>query len=61
MNARDPDLGKRARPLCEALAEKYFADRYPGFDREDENWPELLRTAADIRAMLEIVEGRVGG
>jgi HEPN domain-containing protein len=40
--ARKSDLLPLAEPLCDALAEVYFADRYPGFDLEDPDWPALL-------------------
>ncbi len=59
LDARGYDLVSAARPLCESLAERYFADRYPGFDVVDEDWPHLIRTAAGIRSILEIVERRV--
>ena len=57
----DVDLADRVRPLCEALAERYFADRYPGFDLEDADWPALRGQAEEVAAVLAIVRERVEG
>ncbi|MDD2706568.1 MAG: HEPN domain-containing protein [Verrucomicrobiae bacterium] len=59
MRARGSDLTERIRPLCEFLAERYFTDRYPGFDLEDENWGALSVQADEIAALLKIVKGRI--
>jgi HEPN domain-containing protein len=59
LQARGSDLVDRLRPLCEDLAERYFTDRYPGFDREDEDWPKLRRQGDEITALLGIVRERV--
>ena len=56
---RDPLLADRFQPLCEELAERYFTDRYPGFDLEDEDWPRLRRQADQIAGLLETVNKRV--
>jgi len=56
---RDPRLADRFQPLCEELAERYFTDRYPGFDLEDEDWPRLRRQADQIADLLETVNKRV--
>jgi hypothetical protein len=42
-----------------ALAEVYFADRYPGFDLEDPDWPVLRRRVAELDALLQKVQQRV--
>jgi HEPN domain-containing protein len=39
--ARNSELIPLIRPLCTALAEAYFSDRYPGFDLEEADWPDL--------------------
>ncbi|MGA2977746.1 MAG: hypothetical protein ABSF77_20795 [Spirochaetia bacterium] len=57
---RDAQLADRFQPLCEELAGRYFTDRYPGFDLEDEDWPRLRRLADQIAVLLEIVKGRIG-
>jgi len=59
LRARGSDLTDRIRPLCEALAEKYMVDRYPGFDLEDEDWPTLRRQAEEIGALLDTVKSRI--
>lgn len=59
LQARDSDLMERIKPLCEELAERYFTDRYPGFDLEDEDWPTLARQADEIAKLLDIVKKRV--
>ena len=61
LRARGSDLTERIRPLCESLAEKYFTDRYPGFDLEDPDWPELRRQAEQIGGLLAVVKERVDG
>jgi HEPN domain-containing protein len=40
-----------AEPLCDALAEFYFSNRYPGFDLDDPDWP-LLRSQVELVAAL---------
>ena len=59
LQARQSDLIERVRPLCEDLAERYFSDRYPGFDLEDEDWPALRRQAEAISALLDLVKSRI--
>ena len=44
MQARGSDLVAQVEPLCDALAEVYFTDRYPGFD--------LDRAASSLREIL---------
>ena len=44
--ARDSGISEAVAPLCAALAEAYFTDRYPGFDLDDPDWP-TLRTQLD--------------
>lgn len=56
---RDPQMADRIQSLCEDLAERYFTDRYPGFDLEDEDWPKLRRQAAEIAALLDTVKQRI--
>lgn len=60
LQARKSDLTEQIRPLCETLAERYFTDRYPGFDLEDENWPERRRQADAITELLLTVKKRTG-
>ena len=57
---RDPLLADSFQPLCEELAERYFTDRYPGFDLEDEDWPRIRRQADQIVGLLETVRKRIG-
>lgn len=59
IQARDADLGESIRPHCESLAERYFADRYPGFDLEDPNWPALRSRAEEIAQLLTLIKQRV--
>jgi HEPN domain-containing protein len=59
LRERDPGLADRFQPLCEELAERYFTDRYPGFDLEDEDWPRLRRQADQIADLLATVNKRV--
>jgi len=59
LQARGSDLAATVRPLCNALAEVYFSHRYPGFDLEEENWPELDGWVAQIAVLLTTVQGRL--
>jgi len=59
LRARSSDLAERVRPLCESLAERYFADRYPGFDLEDADWPALRSQAEEVASLLTTVRERV--
>jgi len=59
LQARNSDLIAQVRPLCEELAERYFTDRYPGFDLEDEDWPKLRDQAAQIGTLLNLIKGRI--
>jgi HEPN domain-containing protein len=53
------DLVAQARPLCTTLAEVYFSDRYPGFDLDDPDWPDLRTKLAQISSLWERVKARV--
>lgn len=59
--ARKSDLVPAVKPLCAALAEVYFSDRYPGFDLPDEDWHDLRAKLAQISLLMEKVRSRVGG
>ena len=41
LRERGSDLVVSAQPLVSVLTEAYFTDRYPGFDLDDPDWPEL--------------------
>lgn len=56
---RDPELSDRVQPLCENMAEKYFTDRYPGFDLQDPDWPVLRAQIEEISRFLAIVKERL--
>ena len=53
------DLLPIAKPLCNALAEVYFTDRYPGFDLEEPDWPAFRRQLAAVASLAEAVQRRV--
>ena len=59
LQARGSELAADVRPLATALAERYFADRYPGFDLEDPDWPTLRRQLTEIDALLHKVKNRL--
>ena len=48
-----PDLLAQAEPLALGMAETYFRERYPGFDLEEPDWP-------DLRAKIQSVEKLMG-
>jgi HEPN domain-containing protein len=59
LRARKSDLIARIRPLCEALAEKYFTESYPGSDLDDANWPALRAQIEAVAKVEAIVKERV--
>jgi HEPN domain-containing protein len=58
---RQSDLLPRIEPLCDALVQVYFTDRYPGFDLDEPDWPKLRRQVEDVTALLATVKSRVAG
>ena len=55
-----PEIAVIAQPECEALADAYFAERYPGFDLDDPEWPTLVINLASVRRILEMVDRQSG-
>jgi HEPN domain-containing protein len=58
---RKSDLVQSAETLCDALAEAYFSDRYPGFDLEDPDWPVLNEQVEAVSRLLATVQSRIAG
>ncbi len=56
---RKSDLLPEAEPLCDALAQAYFTDRYPGFDLDDPDWPKLRPQVEAVSALLQSVKSRL--
>ena len=56
---RNSDLLPEIEPLCDALVQVYFTDRYPGFDLDDPDWPKLRAQVAGVTALLETVKSRL--
>ena len=48
-----------ARPLSRAFAGVYYTDRYPGFDLDDPDWPELRAQLTQVEALFAAVEANV--
>ena len=61
LQARGSDLTTPARPLCNALAEVYFSDRYPGFDLADPDWPDFRQKLQAVSGLLDVVKSRLAG
>jgi HEPN domain-containing protein len=59
LTKRKADLAAPAAPLCTALAEVYFTDRYPGFDLDDPDWPALRTLVEQVAALLATVKSRL--
>lgn len=59
LRERDSDLVDSAQPLVNALTEAYFIERYPGFDLDDPDWPELRQQLDQVGKLLETVKARV--
>jgi HEPN domain-containing protein len=53
------DIYSDCEDLCDSLAERYFSDRYPGFDIDDADWTILRKQAEEIRALLQKVKSRL--
>lgn len=53
------DLTQKVKPLCEFFAERYYRDRYPGFDLEDPDWPQLNRQIDEVGAVFNSVKSRL--
>lgn len=56
---RNSDLIPTVEPLCDALVQVYFTDRYPGFDLDDPDWPKLRAQVEGVTALLESVKSRL--
>ena len=61
LQARNSPLLPEILPLCDALADRYYAGRYPGYDLEDSDWPALRKRAEQVAALLLKVKARVQG
>ena len=59
LRLRDSELAESCKSLCADLAEKYFTDRYPGFDIEDPNWPDFLLKLDAVNKLYNTVRSRV--
>lgn len=59
MVERGSDVAHPAKLLCERLSEAYFVDRYPGFEVDDADWPNLRADVIQVEALLGTVEARV--
>ena len=60
LRVRSPDLFIEAKPLCEAFAQVYFTDRYPGFDLADPDWPGFRAHVTAVERLAAEVKKRVG-
>ena len=59
LRERRSDLVESAKPLVDALTEVYFTNRYPGFDLDDPDWPDLRAKLDAVTRLLETVKARV--
>jgi len=59
--ARRSDLVSTLETLCDSLTDAYFADRYPGFDHDDPDWPLLNQQLEAVTKLLTTVQGRTSG
>jgi HEPN domain-containing protein len=48
-------LAATVLPVCQALVDVYFTDRYPGFDLDEPDWPALRLQVEEITALLAAV------
>ena len=56
---RDVDTAREAQGLAEALTETYTAERYPGFDLDDPDWPTVAERLSGVSALLDKVRDRI--
>ena len=56
---RNSNLVATATPLCDALVDVYFTDRYPGFDLDDPDWPKLRAQVEEVEALLQTIKSRL--
>jgi HEPN domain-containing protein len=56
---RNSDRVPVVEPLCDALAQVYFIDRYPGFDLDDPDWPKLRAQVEGVTSLLATVKSRL--
>lgn len=56
---RNSNLVPTVEPLCDALVQVYFTDRYPGFDLDDPDWPRLRAQVEQVMALLQSVKSRL--
>ena len=59
LEALKSDLVGQVDPLCGALTEVYFTDRYPGFDVEDPDWPDFNAKLEQVKQLFRDVKYRV--
>ena len=59
LQERGSDLVTIVAPMVVELTEAYFADRYPGFDLDDPDWPALTKQMEVVRQLLRLVHGRI--
>ena len=59
LEERKSDLAAQFEPLCDALAEAYFTNRYPGFDLDDPDWPAFRAQVEQVVALHAAVQARV--
>ncbi len=55
----DSVLADTVQVPCEALAEAYFWERYPGFDLDDPDWSGFAVHLQNVGAFLNEVAGRL--
>ncbi len=56
MSNRGSPFFAQAEPLCDALGEFYFSDRYPGFDLDDPDWPALRTQVEQVADLLMAIK-----
>ena len=49
-----------SEPLALSLAEIYFRERYPGFDLEEPDWPDLRAKVQAVEKLLAVVKAKLG-
>ena len=59
LKERGSDLISAVEPLANVLADAYFMDRYPGFDLDEPDWPQLRQQMKEVEDLLTTVKSRL--
>ena len=59
LSAYDPGLASNIQSTADELAESYTESRYPGFDLDDPDWPDLERITSEVESYVKKTRARL--